>query len=186
MSRFEELIKTVDVYQALAEENYSRIRRLAEDVRGGLCDYIGAPDGICVQLVPPVGEFEPRAYGDQAFSVPPRGFRPLGPVAFGLAFRVSRRADWLRLRVECRKTGDEFVVAIEDGAEYTFRLPIEEADSGPFYSHIYQHILGWFQENIDSYKEGAYGQRTIGFDFAGEPSPSGSSLNTGSGLKTQV
>jgi hypothetical protein len=172
MSRFEELIQTVETYEALAEENYSRIRRLAEEVRGGLCDYIGAPDGICVHLVPPVGEFEPRPYGDAAFSIPPRGFRPLGPVSFGLAVRVSKQADWLRLRFECRKTGDAFVVAIEDGAEYTFTLPIQDGDSEPFYAHIYQHILGWFQENIESYREGAYGSRGIGFDLADELSAS--------------
>ena len=171
MSRFEELIQTVETYQALVEENYSRIRRLAEEVRGGLCDYIGAPDGICVHLVPPEGAFEPRPYGDLAFSIPPRGFRPLGPVSFGLAFRVSKQADWLRLKFECRKTGEEFVVGIEDGAQYTFRLPIEEQDSGPFYAHIYQYILGWFQENIDGYREGVYGTRAIGFDLMAEPSP---------------
>jgi hypothetical protein len=170
MSRFEDLIKTVDTYQTLAEENYTRIRRLAEDVRSGLCDYIGAPDGVCVQLVPPVGEFEPRAYGDLAFSIPPRGFRPLVPVAFGLAFRVSRQAEWLRLRFECRKQGDTFVVTIEDGAEYTFRLPIETGDSEPFFAHIYQYILGWFEENIESYRNGDYGARAIGFDFVREPS----------------
>jgi len=171
MSRFEDLIKTVEIYQQLAEENYGRIRRLAEEVRSGLCDYIGAPDGVCVHLVPPVGEFEPRPYGDQAFSIPPRGFRPLGPVAFGLAFRVSKEADWLRLRFECRKTGEDFVVGIEDGAQYTFHLPIEEGDSEPFYAHIYRYILGWFEENIESYREGVYGVRGIGFGTEDEPSP---------------
>jgi len=169
MSRFEELLKTVDTYQALADENYSRIRRLAEEVRGGLCDYIGAPDGVCVHLVPPAGPFEPRAYGDAAFSIPPRGFRPLGPVSFGLAFRISRKADWLRLTFECRKTGEAFVVGIEDGAEYSFRLPIGESDSDAFYAHIYTYILGWFAENIESYREGAYGARSIGFDHLSEP-----------------
>jgi hypothetical protein len=178
MSRFEELLKTVDTYQALADENYTRIRRLAEEVRGGLCDYIGAPDGICVHLVPPVGPFEPRAYGDAAFSIPPRGFRPLGPVAFGLAFRVSRQADWLRLKFECRKTGEEFVVGIEDGAEYTFQLPIEEGDSEAFYAHIYQYILGWFAENIESYREGAYGTRSIGFDLLSGPRMAEASLKS--------
>lgn len=171
MSRFEQLIETVETYQKLAEENYSRIRRLAEDVRAGLCDYIGAPDGVCVHLVPATGPFEPRAYGDAAFSVPPRGFRPLGPVSFGLAFRVSKQADWLRLHFECRKTGEDFVVGIEDGAQYTFTLPIEDGDSAPFYAHIFEYILGWFQETIESYRDGAYGTRGIGFDFAGEPSP---------------
>jgi len=171
MSRFEQLIETVESYQNLVEENYSRIRRLAADVCSGLCDYIGAPDGVCVQLVPPEGPFELRAYGDAAFSIPPRGFRPLGPVAFGLAFRVSKQSDWLRLRFECRKTGDEFVVGIEDGAEYTFSLPINDGDSAPFYAHIFEYILGWFEENIESYRNGAYGTRAIGFDFLCEPSP---------------
>lgn len=170
MSRFEKLIQTVETYQALVEENYSRIRRLAEDVRAGLCDYIGAPDGICVHLVPPTGPFEPRAYGDAAFSLPPRGFRLLGPVAFGLAVRVSAKADWLRLKIECRKTGEDFVVGIEEGAEYTFHLPIQDGDSEPFYAHVFQHILGWFSENIENYKDGVYGTRAIGFDFPGEPS----------------
>lgn len=166
MSRFEELVTTVEVYQGLAEENYNRIRRLAEEVRSGLCDYLGASDGVCVYLVPPAGPFEPRAYGDQAFSIPPRGFRPLGPVSFGLAVRVTKEQDWLRLVLHCRKSGDSFVVQIEEGAEYEFRLPIREEDSGPFNTHIYQHILGWFTENIERYREGSYGTRGIGFDFS--------------------
>ncbi|MBY9066123.1 hypothetical protein K1X12_04385 [Hyphomonas sp. WL0036] len=166
MPRFDELVATVEIYQALAEENYNRIRRLAEEVRSGLCDYLGASDGICVHLVPPAGPFEPRAYGDQAFSIPPRGFRPLGPVSFGLAVRVSKGQDWLRLVLNCRKTGDSFIVQIEEGAEYEFQLPIREEDAGPFNAHIYQHILDWFTENIERYREGSYGSRAIGFDFS--------------------
>lgn len=166
MSRFEELVATVETYQALAEENYNRIRRLAEEVRSGLCDYLGASDGICVHLVPPAGAFEPRSYGDQAFSIPPRGFRPLGPVSFGLAVRVSKTHDWLRLVLHCRKAGDSFVVQIEEGAEYQFQLPIREEDAAPFNAHIFEHILGWFTENIERYQEGSYGARGIGFDFS--------------------
>ncbi|MFN3608190.1 MAG: hypothetical protein ACK4Y9_03915 [Hyphomonas sp.] len=166
MSRFDELVATVEVYQALAEENYNRIRRLAEEVRSGLCDYLGASDGVCVHLVPPVGPFEPRSYGDQAFSIPPRGFRPLGPVSFGLAVLVTKAQDWLRLALHCRKAGDSFIVSIEEGGEYEFRLPIREEDSEPFNAHILQHIQGWFRENIDRYREGSYGARAIGFDFS--------------------
>lgn len=166
MSRFDELVATVEIYQNLAEENYNRIRRLAEEVRSGLCDYLGASDGICVHLVPPTGQFEPRSYGDQAFSIPPRGFRPLGPVSFGLAVRVTKTHDWLRLTMHCRKAGDSFVVFIEQGAEYEFQLPIREEDSGPFNSHIFEHIQGWFTENIERYREGSYGARAIGFDFS--------------------
>ncbi|MFN7055390.1 hypothetical protein [Hyphomonas sp.] len=166
MSRFDDLVATVETYQALAEENYNRIRRLAEDVRLGLCHYLDAGDGNCVHLVPPGGPFEARSYGDQAFSIPPRGFRPLGPVSFGLAVRISRKSDWLRLTLHCRKTGDTFVVQIEEGSEYEFHLPILEADAGPFYDHLYDHILGWFTDNIERYQEGAYGARAIGFDFS--------------------
>lgn len=166
MSRFDDLVAIVETYQALAEENYNRIRRLAEDVRTGLCNYLDAGDGNCVHLVPPGGAFEARPYGDQAFSIPPRGFRPLGPVSFGLAVRISRKSDWLRLTLHCRKTGDTFVVQIEEGSEYEFHLPIQVADSEPFYDHIYSHMMGWFQDNIDRYGEGAYGARAIGFDFS--------------------
>ena len=166
MSRFEELVATVETYQTLANENYNRIRTLAEGPREGMCDFLDAKDGICVHLVPPVGPFEPKAYGDKAFSVPPRGFRPLGPVAFGLAVRVTKGTDWLRVTMECRKIGDLFVVQIEDGREYEFKLPLADADPQPFYVHIYEHVFSWFAERIERYKEGDYGTREIGFDFA--------------------
>jgi hypothetical protein len=166
LSRFEELVAVVETYQTLAAENYNRIRTLAEAVRSGLCDYIGAPDGICVHLVPPTGQFEPKPYGDRAFSMAPRGFRQLEPIAFGLAVRVSSHADWLRVSMQCRKSGESFVVQIEDGAEYEFRLPMQDTDPVPFYSHVYSHVLNWFSDNIERYKVGEYGAREIGFDFA--------------------
>ncbi len=166
MSRFDRLIETVETYQALAAENYDRIRTLAEEVRKGFCNYLQSGDGDCVHLVPPAGQFEPKSYGDKAFSVPPRGFRLLGPISFGLAVRVSRGQDWLRLGMECRKIGDTFVVQIEDGSEYEFRLPLADADPGPFYDHLYNHILLWFSGRIERYKDGDYGTREIGFDFA--------------------
>lgn len=168
MSRFDTLVATVETYQTLAAENYNRIRMLAEEVRSGLCDFLGAGDGVCVHLVPPVGSFEPRAYGDAAFSIAPRGFRPLVPIVFGLAVRVSRDADWLRLAVTCRKSGNSFVVEIEDGAIHEIRLPIRPEDTEPLYAHVYSHILDWFGDNIAGYEEGSYGARGIGFDLAGE------------------
>jgi hypothetical protein len=171
MSRFDELTRTVEIYQKLAAENYDRIRTLAEDVRAGLCDYIGAADGVCVHLVPPAGPFEPRAYGDAAFSVAPRGFRPLGPIAFGLAIRISSAQDWMRIGMECRKSGDAFIVAIEGGKEYTFTLLLTEADTTPFFEHLYVHVLGGFAETIESYNQGDYGSREIGFDIAAVAKP---------------
>ena len=166
MSRFDKLIETVETYQALAAENYDRIRLLAGEVRSGFCDYLGSGDGVCVHLVPPTGQFEPKEHGDKAFSLPPRGFRLLGPISFGLAVRVSREQDWLRLTMECRKIGETFIVQIEDGSEYEFRLPLTDADPQPFYDHLYNHILLWFAGRIERYKDGDYGTREIGFDFA--------------------
>jgi hypothetical protein len=166
MSRLDKLVETVETYQALATENYDRIRGLAEQIRGGLCDYIGMGEIPCVYLVPPKGQFEPKAYGDAAFSMAPRGFRTLSPVAFGLAVRLSRGNDWLRITMECRKVGETFKVSIEDGSEYEFKLPISFETQLPFYDHIYSHILNWFTDQIERYKNGEYGSRVIGFDFA--------------------
>ncbi|MEO0982730.1 MAG: hypothetical protein AAFX03_08780 [Pseudomonadota bacterium] len=169
MSRFEELVATVDTYQGLAKENYDRIRRVAEEIAGGFCEFLGTADGVCVHLVPPVGPFEPKPYGDQAFSMPPRGFRPLGPVAFGLAVRVSRGTDWLRLTMECRKIGDLFIVQIQGGPEFEFKVPLSENHPEAFYDMVYNHVRNWFAEHIERYQKGDYGSREIGFDFtAGE------------------
>lgn len=165
MSRFDELIATVEAYQALAGENYDRIRSLAEEMRAGLCDYIGAADGICVHLVPPTGQFEPKPHGDQAFSQPPRGFRPLVPISFGLAVRVSKGEDWLRVSMECRKVGEAFIIEIEDGAEFEFSLPLRDQDLEPFQAHVFSHVINWFRENMERYEVGDYGTREIGFDF---------------------
>jgi len=166
MSRFDTLLETVETYQALAAENYNRIRRLAEELREGLCAYLGSEDGVCVHLVPPAGPFEPRPYGDHAFSIAPQGFRLLGPVQFGVAIRVTKGTDWLRVTMECRKLGEQFKVLIEGGAEYDFDLPLAENDPEPFYEEIYQHVLGWFAKRIERYNEGDFGTREIGFDFA--------------------
>ncbi len=173
MARFDELIGTVEAYQALVAENYNRVRRLAEDLRLGLCNYLGAGDGECVHLVPPAGPFEPRPYGDLSFSIPPSGFRPLGPISFGLAIRVSRSTDWLRVTLVCRKLGDRFLVQIEDDDDYEFRLPMAEADAAPFFGHVFDYVSGWFREAISQYQDGRHGEREIGFDFAITPSPRG-------------
>lgn len=168
MARFDDLLATVETYQDLAAENYNRIRRLAEELRDGLCAYLGASDGACVHLVTPAGPFEPRAYGDHAFSVPPRGFRPLGPVRFGVAVRVTKGTDWLRVTLECRKAGDTFTVQIEGGGEYDFKLPLAENDPEPFYAQIYDHVHDWFETRIERYRDGDSGTREIGFDFAAD------------------
>lgn len=166
MSRFEELISTVSRYQTLAAENYSRVRSLAEELREGLCAYIGMKDGVCVRLVPPAGQFEPKDYGDQAFSMPPQGFRPLGAIQFGLAIRVLGEKDWMRVTMQCQKIGDEFIAQIVGGDEYRLNIPLKDNDPEPFYDHIYEHVLEWFQTQIERYEAGDYGSREIGFDLS--------------------
>ena len=167
MARFDALLTQVEAYQALAAENYDRIRKLAEDLRSGMCDYMGSSSGVCVHLVPPGGQFTPKDHGDQAFSMPPRGFRQLAPIAFGLAVRVSKGTDWMRVTLQCHKLGDKFTVNIIDGDEYTFELPLTERDTEPFYQHVYEHVLDYFKEPMERYKSGEhYNTREIGFDFA--------------------
>lgn len=166
MSRFEDLISTVAHYQNLAAENYTRVRTLAEELREGLCAHIGAMDGVCVRLVPPAGPFEPKDYGDQAFSVPPTGFRPLGAILFGLAIRVSIGTDWMRVTMECQKIGDDFIARIVGGEDYHLSIPLKDNDPEPFYDHIYEHVLEWFKNQIERYEAGDYGSREIGFDIS--------------------
>ncbi len=172
MSRFEELIAIAEEHQELAAENYARIRRLAEDLRAGLCDWMDARDGICVRLVPPVGPFQPKSYGDEVFSLPPRGFRPLGPIAFGLAMRVSRGTDWIRLTFTAHKIGDRFRVEIQGGPSHDFDLPLSAQNPEPFYALIFFYVTQFFRAGIADYREGEYSQREIGFDFSDEdPAP---------------
>ena len=167
MSRFDDLLARVETYQELAAENYNRIRKLAEELSGGMCEFMKSSSGACVHLVPPTGPFTPKAHGDAAFSAPPRGFRQLGPIAFGLAVRVSKGTDWLRVTLQCQKVGEKFTVSILEGEEYTFELPLAEADAEPFYQHIYDHVYNWFDTRIERYKEGEdYDTMEIGFDFS--------------------
>lgn len=167
MARFDELLARVETYQGLVSENYDRIRKLAEDLSAGMCEYMDSSSGVCVHLVPPAGQFTPKAYGDEAFSMPPRGFRHLGPIAFGLAVRVSSGTDWLRVTLQCHKVGDKFTVNILDGDEYEFSLPLANEDTEPFYEHVYKHVYEWFDDQIERYKDGDnYDTREIGFDIA--------------------
>ena len=165
MARFDDLVATVETYQKLAGENYDRIRRLAEDLKDGMCGFMGTKSGVCVLLVPPAGPFKPKDHTADAFSMPPRGFRQLGPVAFGLAFRVSEGTDWLRVTLQCHKLGEDFVVNILDGDKYTMTLPLADNDTIPFYQHIYDHVHDWFADRIEQYKVGDLANE-IGFDFA--------------------
>jgi len=85
---------------------------------------------------------------------------------FGLAMRVSRGTDWMRVTMECQKIGETFVIRIAGGEEYTLSIPLAEHDPEPFYSHVHSHVVDWFQTQIDRYEAGDYGGREIGFDFS--------------------
>lgn len=170
MSHFEELVETVAEYQKRAAEHYDRVKRLAEELRGGFCQYLGSGFGVCVHLVPPAGPFKPVTDLNTAFSVPPRGFRPLGAIAFGLAVRVSRQTDWIRVVMVCHKRGEKFTVEIDDGPSYTFSLPLAENNTDEFYNILFAHILGQFTEAIERYDRGT-DARSIGFDFTEDAGP---------------
>lgn len=172
MTRFEELSAAVGRHQLLATENYDRVRAIAEHIRGGFCEYLAASDGECVHLCPPVGPFEPKAYADDAFSMPPKGFRPIVPIAFGLAVRVSKEGDWMRVTLQCVKEGEHFTVYIADGKSHVFDLPlpVDAMVNQIFFDMLHAHLLDEFRQQVEAYEQGEYGGTEIGFrmNVAGE------------------
>ncbi|MDZ4761564.1 MAG: hypothetical protein SGJ21_10870 [Alphaproteobacteria bacterium] len=167
MTRFEALTAITARHQTLAAENYDRVRALAEHVRTGFCEYLEAPGGDCVLLVPPLGPFDPKNYGDEAFSMAPTGFRQIAPIVFGLAVRATAAGDWMRLVMQCSKQGEAFQVDFADGQSHAFDMPFETADHVPFFNLVFEHLLDGFREQTRQYEEGDYGSRAIGFEFNG-------------------
>lgn len=167
-TRFEVLTGIVARHQQLAAENYRQIRAVAEHVREGFCAYLDASGGDCVHLAPPTGPFEPRGYGDEAFSLPPKGFRPIGPITFGLAVRVSQTPDWVRVALVCSKEGGAFNVEIADGKSHAFTLPLSKSEDRDFFDMLHAHLADGFSEQVRQYEEGAYGGREIGFEMSPE------------------
>lgn len=164
--RYDRLSASSQRYGELAKENYDRVRALAEALRSGFCAYLDSGDPPCVLLVPPAGPFEPKDAGDHAFSIPPGGFQPLGPISFGFAVRVQKPDRWLRVTLTCVKEADMFEVQVAGGGAYAFKLPLADQDPDDFFQHLYNHIVGWFEAAISDYEHGEYGSRGIGFDFA--------------------
>lgn len=170
-TRYQDLTAIVAEHQKLAAENYDRVRSIAEHVRGGFCAYLASPDGDCVHLVPPYGPFEAKEHGDQAFSMPPQGFRPIAPIVFGLAVRVSDSGDWMRVALHCVKEGEQFTVHIADGKSHEFQmpLPIDSTVHGVFFDMLHEHLTSQFREQMDAYVEGEYGGNDIGFHMNSPP-----------------
>lgn len=171
MNRFAELVAIVARHQELAAEHYARVRQVGEGVRAGLCDYLDARDGECVRLVPPAGPFQPRNYGEEAFSMPPRGFRFIVPVLFGLAVRVTRGVDWIRIALRCTKEGETFRIDLADGKSHACRVPFTESEHVELYEMIYRHVVDVFEDQIGQYEHGEYGVREIGFDLNEQDGP---------------
>jgi hypothetical protein len=163
-TRFDDLADAASRYGALALDNYAQIRSVAENVAIGFCRHLGGP-GKCVFLVPPEGAWAPQPYQSGAFSVSGTGFLPLGPISFGLAVKVSRSGDWLRLVLTCSKNGPAMDIGIEGGRHFSLGLPIGEADLTELFVQLEDHLVDWFKEQSDHYEHGAYGSREIGFEF---------------------
>ncbi|WP_300545898.1 hypothetical protein [Maricaulis sp.] len=169
MSRFDKLAGAAERYGRLSLDNYAIVRNVAENVSAGFCRYLGESKGVCVHLVPPEGPWLPRPYRSGAFSVSGTGFLPLGPIAFGLAVKVSNTGDWIRLVLTCAKKGHHVEVVIAGGPVFDIDLPVEEADLIDVFDRLHAHLVRWFTDAADLYEHGDYGGQAIGFDFLHNP-----------------
>lgn len=167
-TRFDVLADASARYGRLALENYTQIRHLAEGVATGFCAYLGGR-GVCAHLVPPAGPWAPQPFGSGAYSVSGRPFLPLEPISFGLAVRVSRQDNWLRLVFTASKSGENFTLHLEGGRDFDFSLPLDRDQMTEFFDHIHGHLVDFFEEHADRYEHGEYGGRDIGFDFVRGP-----------------
>ena len=165
-TRYDRLIAAAARYRELAGENYARIRALAEAIQSGFCAYLNSNDPPCVRLVPPQGPFEPKEYGDRAFSIAKTDFQPLAPIAFGLAVRVSESNDWIRVVLSCMKEGETFTISFGENRHHRFALPLADEDPLEFFAALYTHVEDFFVAATDDYEHGRYGNQDIGFDFS--------------------
>ncbi len=168
-SRYDSLADAAERYGRFSLDNYAQIRNVAESVSSGFCRYLSGGDPVCVYLVPPTGEWGPQAYQSGAFSVSGGGFLPLGSISFGLAVRVSRTGDWLRVVLTCTKKGPEMEIEIENGTTFALQLPLREEQLTKLYNILFEHLTVWFSQQADLYENGDYGDRAIGFEFLHKP-----------------
>lgn len=163
-SRLDRLSIAAETYGDRSFQNYSQVRNVAETLRDSFCKFLDE-GSQCVFLVPPKGPFTAQNSGSAAFSVWGKGFLPLEPISFGLAVAISKQGDYMRLVLTCRKEGDRVYIAIEKGREHELTLPINEIELGALLEGIYEHLMDYFQEQIDAYDNGHYGRSDIGFDI---------------------
>lgn len=162
--RLRHIFDVAETYGQRSFNNYAQIRSLAENVRDGFCNYLNS-EGPCVFLVPPEGRFAAQNYQSAAFSVAGKGYLPLTPISFGLAVLVSEDRDYVRVKMTCRKEGDEIFIRLERGAVVSLALPLKDESFEPLFEALYQHLIDYFKDQIDDYDNGRYGVREIGFDI---------------------
>jgi len=162
--RITTIAKAAEVYGQRSFDNYAQIRSFAETTRDELCQWL-SPDHQCVFLVPPEGAFGAHNYRSAAYSVSGQGYLPLKPISFGLAVRISKEHDFMRLKMECRKEGDVMFVTIEGTRNIRVPLPVDKDALLPLFEVIYTHILEFFTLSVDEYDNGNYGGTDIGFDI---------------------
>lgn len=159
-----EIANAASVYGDRSFDNYAQIRSVAEKLRDGFCAWLDN-ESECVFLVPPQGAFQAQNYRSAAFSVSGKGFLPLEPISFGLAVKVSKEGDYMRLIMTCRKEGARMYVQVEDHSKYTLDLPIEDGDLIPIFEGLHKHLVGWFTDRVENYDHGDYSSTDIGFDI---------------------
>lgn len=163
-SRLDLIAEAAERYGDRSFHNYSHVRNVAETVRDAFCKFLDE-NQKCVFLVPVKGPFAAQNYGSAAFSVSGKGFLPLAPISFGLAVAVSKDGDYMRVNLTCRKAGDVVFVSVERGREHRLSLPLEDVELGALIEGIYEHLMDYFQDQVDAYDNGNYGNAEIGFDI---------------------
>lgn len=181
-SRFDALAAAAERYGRFSLENYSIIRSVAENIQAGFCRYLGEDKGVCVHLVPPEGAWAPRPYRSGAFSVSGSGFLPLGPIAFGLAVKVSTTGDWIRLVLTCTKKGHHMEVVIANGPVFDIALPVQDAEMQALFDRLHAHLVRWFTDAAELFEHGDYGGQSIGFDFLRRPAADEDAPDPGAAL----
>lgn len=164
---FSRLADAAERYGRFSLENYAGVRSLAERISAGFCGYLrGNSPHRCCYLVPPDGAWAPADFRSGAFSVSGGRFLPLAPIRFGLAVRVSRTGDWMRVVLTASRHGEAMDVHLQGGETHSFELPLEEEKMTGFFEHLHRHLVNWFEEESRHYEVGAYGGGgRIGFDF---------------------
>jgi hypothetical protein len=71
----------------------------------------------------------------------------------------------MRLKVTCRKEGENMFISVENGRDLRVAIPAGKAELKPLFESIYTHIIDFFTDSVDEYDNGNYGTSEIGFDI---------------------